>query len=66
MRTSELRKLEEERRNQRKLKKESERNKEEFAGKEEFVTSAYRQRVEQLKQDEERQRQQDLLDGRTA
>ncbi|CAD5116340.1 DgyrCDS5241 [Dimorphilus gyrociliatus] len=65
IKTSELRKLEDERRNQRILQKESEKEKDKFADKEEFVTESYKKRVEQLKQDEERQRQQDLIDGRT-
>lgn len=45
------------------LQRERENEDEEFAGKEEFVTSAYRKKLEEVRQQEERDRQQEALEG---
>ena len=62
MKSSENRKVEEERRKERKIQKERQEEGDEFADKEEFVTSSYKKKIEERKAEEERQRLQDKAD----
>ncbi|XP_028400519.1 nuclear speckle splicing regulatory protein 1-like [Dendronephthya gigantea] len=60
---AEVRKKEDERRIERQVQKEREAEGDEFADKDAFVTSAYRQRMQELAEEEERLRKQEERDG---
>ncbi|KAK6184002.1 hypothetical protein SNE40_006553 [Patella caerulea] len=66
LKAAEVRKREQERRVERKVQKEREEEGEEFAGKEEFVTSAYKKKMEEIQAEEEKERREaameDILD----
>jgi coiled-coil domain-containing protein 55 len=63
MKQAERRKREQERRIEREVQKEREAEGEQFKDKEEFVTAAYRRRLEEFKKMDEEERCQDQLDG---
>lgn len=66
LKSAELRKREQESREERKIQKEREEEGDQFADKEAFVTSAYREKLKQLKETEEREKREaeceELLD----
>jgi coiled-coil domain-containing protein 55 len=63
MKQAERRKREQERRIEREVQKEREAEGEEFRDKEEFITSAYRAKLEDFKKMDEEARRQDHIDG---
>jgi coiled-coil domain-containing protein 55 len=63
MKAAEDRKKELERRTERKVQKEREAEKGEFDDKEAFVTGAYRRKMEQMREEEEKERKKDELEG---
>lgn len=63
LRTAEVRKIETERRQERKVQKEREAEGDMFQDKEAFVTPAYRAKLEELKKLEEEERLRDLREG---
>lgn len=63
MATAERRKKENERRIARQIQKEREAEGDEFADKEVFVTSAYKKKLEEMKVAEEKEKEQDRLEG---
>jgi coiled-coil domain-containing protein 55 len=63
MKTAEKRKMENERRVERQVQKEREEEGLEFKDKEEFVTSAYRAKLEEFRLQEERERLEDAVEG---
>jgi hypothetical protein len=63
MKQAERRKREQERRVEREVQKEREAEGEEFKDKDEFVTSAYRKKLEEFKKLDEEERRQDQIDG---
>lgn len=60
---SENRKKENERRIERKIQKEREAEGNQFADKEEFVTNAYKEKLEEIKVAEERDRKEEAIEG---
>ena len=62
MKTAELRKREQEIRLERKIQKEREQEGEEFKDKDAFVTSAYKEKLEEMKKLEEESKQQEKID----
>jgi coiled-coil domain-containing protein 55 len=63
LKTAEKRKMENERRVERQVQKEREEEGLEFKDKEEFVTSAYRAKLEEFRLQEERERLEDAVEG---
>ena len=63
MKSAEARKRAEERRVERKVQKEREEEGEMYADKESFVTSAYRAKMEEMKQAEEEEKRKEQLEG---
>ena len=63
LKTAELRKVEQERRTERKVQKERELEGDKFQDKEAFVTPAYRAKLEELKKTEEEERRKDQLES---
>lgn len=63
LQTAERRKRENERRIERQVQKEREQEGEEFKDKESFVTSAYRKKLEEMKELEEQERREDYLES---
>jgi len=63
MKQAERRKREQERRLEREIQKEREAESDEFKDKEEFITSAYRKKLEEFKKLDEEERRQDQIDG---
>ncbi|CAK1601979.1 unnamed protein product [Parnassius mnemosyne] len=57
------RKIENERRMERQIQKEREKEGEEFADKEVFVTSAYKKKLEEMRQEEEREKYEEYLES---
>lgn len=65
MRAVEDRKKEQERREERKIQKEREAEGEKFADKEAYVTSAYKQKLLEQKEEQERERREAEMEGKT-
>lgn len=65
MRAVEDRKKEQERREERKIQKEREAEGEQFADKEAYVTSAYRQKLLEQKEEQEREKREAAMEGST-
>jgi hypothetical protein len=63
LKQAERRKREQERRLEREVQKEREAEGDEFKDKEEFITSAYRKKLEEFKKLDEEERRQDQIDG---
>ena len=63
LKASERRKIEDERRAERKVQKEREQEGDEFADKEVFVTSAYKKKMQERQEQEERERREAELEG---
>jgi coiled-coil domain-containing protein 55 len=63
MRTAEDRKIENERRTERKVQKERELEGDQFQDKESFVTPAYRAKLAELAKAEEEERQKERMEG---
>ncbi|XP_050348221.1 nuclear speckle splicing regulatory protein 1 [Nymphalis io] len=63
LKTANKRKLENERRIERQIQKEREKEGDEFADKEVFVTSAYKKKLEELRQEEEKEKYEDFLES---
>lgn len=63
MRAVEDRKKEQERREERKIQKEREAEGEKFADKDAYVTSAYKQKLLELKEEEEREKREAQIEG---
>lgn len=60
---AELRNREQERRTERKIQKEREAEGDEFKDKEAFVTSAYKEKLKQMKEDEEKEKREQAIEG---
>ncbi|XP_059480585.1 nuclear speckle splicing regulatory protein 1 [Neocloeon triangulifer] len=65
LKTAEKRKMENERRVEREVQREREEEGEQFKDKEEFVTSAYRAKLEEFKKQEEKERLEDAIEAIT-
>ena len=63
LKASERRKIEDERRAERKVQKEREEEGDEFADKEVFVTSAYKKKMQERQEQEEQERREAMLEG---
>jgi coiled-coil domain-containing protein 55 len=63
MKQAERRKREQERRLEREIQKERQAEGEEFKDKEEFITSAYREKLEEFKKFDEEERRHDQIEG---
>ncbi|XP_046960000.1 nuclear speckle splicing regulatory protein 1 [Vanessa cardui] len=63
LKTANKRKLENERRIERQIQKEREKEGDEFADKEVFVTSAYKKKLEELRQEEEKEKYEEFLES---
>ena len=55
--------MDQERRTERQVQKEREAEKDQFADKDAFVTESYRKKMEELKQEEEKERMRDEMEG---
>lgn len=64
LQTAERRKKENERRVERQVQKEREEEGNQFADKESFVTSSYRQKLEEFKKQEEEEQRMERLEGK--
>jgi len=62
MKTAERRKKEQERRTERLVQKEREAEGEMFKGKEEFITSSYRSKLEEMKKSEEEEKKMEYIE----
>lgn len=63
LKTANKRKIENERRIERQVQKEREKEGDEFADKEVFVTSAYKKKLEELRQEEEKEKREEYLEN---
>jgi coiled-coil domain-containing protein 55 len=64
LKSAELRKKELERRTQKKVQKEREAEGDEFQDKEAFVTTAYKNKLQEMKEAEEKERLEQMMEGR--
>lgn len=63
LKAAEKRKLDNERRVERQVQKEREKEGDEFADKEQFVTAAYKQKLLERQQQEEEEKRKEMLEG---
>jgi len=66
MKAADTRKKEHERRLEKTVQKEREEEKGKYDDKESFVTGAYKKKMEEMKLEEEKERQKQLLEGKTS